>query len=520
MTLSRELIDLLAQLADQPDTTALQNFLQAALGERELLPERRWTEFPALSVVALVLWQADEHQKALGLAQRTIAQNGRDDAAMAVLSAAREMFYVAAMQALHHKRPDMARNYLEANIRLFQAWLDVGPEGSLLRLMDHVAAAATPGQPLRPPEGRPTVLNLSIWGERFIAAAERTILPCCLAPGNFPALKAHGTIYLRIHTRAEDAARISDLPVIKALAEHACIDVQIIPETLLRGTHLSGGQFWTRLLIAALGYADLMFARSLDADLIFGGADVLVASRAYSEVKRRLISGYRAVVMQPVRGMAGEVERLVERKGCRRPDGSLDIPGETLYWASLKAIHPLILHSFMRQPPTSLPVDPVQFYFTMPDGFALHTYQMSILGLAARYLPPDIGCDYHTYDTRLLSDLLVGTDRDAACYMDRRMPSEIYVVGLDEGGDMAAYGKFELTPPASVQSIQKWVARPEDVEHFRWAIQQRFEYPLPPDVRLDFPTDCRDEAGAIAEVTALLDANRSTMIDSIASYRR
>ncbi len=518
-SLSPDLIALLVKLAESPDEAAVRTQLEPLLRDFQPVPGRWWTEFPLSSVLATLLWHGDQHGLAADIALKTVLRSGPDDAAMPVINARRQSFYQAAMAALHHKRPDLAGRFLQANVDAFGTLLDVSPERSLFQLMAFVVAVRQPPAPVPAPQGRPTVVNLGIWGDRFIAAAEKTFLPCCLAAGNFPELSKHGTIYLRIHTREEDVARILERPVVKALANHAVLDVRVIPEALLKGTHLFGRQFWSRMLIAALGYTDLMYARSLGADLMFGGADCLVSNRTYSVMKQRLIAGYRAVVIQPVRSIAGEVEKLVEAKGCRRDDGSFDIPSDILYRASLKALHPFILRSFMRTTPTPLPMDPIQFYFPSPTGFSLHSFQLSALGLAVQHLPADLECDYHTWDARLLADVLAGSDRDAACFRELANPGECYVVGLDEVGGVASFGQFELSPPAAVRSIQKWIGCANDIDHFEWAVRQKFEYPVPTDINLDLPADCRDEDGTIVDITRLLESARADILKQLAQYR-
>lgn len=518
LELSPDAIALFINLAQSLDEADVRSQLEPILGDLQILPSRPWKEFPVRSVLALLLLRADQIQAAMTIALGSVSRTGPDEVAMAVITALRKKFYETATEALHHKRADLARAFLAANIKQFGTLLDATPERSLLSLMEFVAAAAAPSAPTHAPEGRATVINLGIWGERFIAAAEQTFLPCCLAAGNFPQLQRQGTVYLRIHTSAEDSATILRRPMVRALAQYAVLDVQVIPEPLLRGAHLFGRQFWNRFLIAALSYSDLMFARRIDADLMFGAADALLSNVAYAAVKRRLISGYRAVVIQPIRGIAGVVQKLLEEKGCRREDGSFDIPGDFLYRATLKAIHPFIVRSFMRRTPTQIPMDPVQFYFRTPTGFSLHTYQLSALGLTAKYVPADFACDYHTTDARLLSDLLIGCDRDAACFVEHAN-SGGYIVGLDEVGEATAFGDFEMSPAASVHAIQKWMAREEDIDHFLWAVRQQFDYPIPSDIHLDLPTDCRDEGATIAEIVALLKDSRPTILAELARYK-
>lgn len=518
LNLSPEQVALLIAAADAPEGSPVRQQLAATLGPFEPFPQRHWTQFPIRSVIALLLWAANQEQKAVQIAVQSVAASGMDEVALNVIQAARRKLYDSAMWAAHYKRYDIAKQYLDGAIRFVSSFADVGPERSLLDIMAYTDELARPPAPQIAPQGRPTVINLAVWGERFIRETETTFLPCCLAPGNVPALARHGTVYLRIHTRAEDVERIRALPVIQALALRAVIDIAVIPEKLLNGAHHAGKGMWNRLLFAAVQYADLMFARSIGADFLIGVADLLMANGFYGAAKRHLMGGRSVVVVQISRATSRKILEIMDQEGCRR-DGCLDIAADVLYRASFAALHPVILQSFMRREPTRLPVDPIQFYVTTPEGFALHSFQLNVLAVAADAIPADLRCDFHTTDTRLLSDLLVGRDREAACYLERRMPGEMYAVSLDEEEGVASFGNFELSPRGAVDSIGKWVNRPEDVDHFLWTIRQRFEYRLPAGVTLPLPNDCRNEDETVAEMVAGLEQERPKLLDIVKGYR-
>jgi hypothetical protein len=248
-------------------------------------------------------------------------------------------------------------------------------------------------------------------------------------------------------------------------------------------------------------------------------SDALIADGAFGASKARLLSGYEAIVVQPVRAIASKILRRLEEQGFRRGN-CLALAPEALYRASLETLHPLIMNSFMRTMPTPLPVDPIQFYFSTGRGFSLRTYQLNLLAASTRRLPADLGCDFHTMDTRFISDLLVGLDRATACFSSTEMPGEVYAVTLDEEGPVASFGDFELSPKGSVESIEKWIVRDEDIDHFIWAIQQKFEYPLPAGISLDLPKDCRDEDAAVSEVVTMLGARRPAIMKVLDEYRR
>lgn len=513
-----ETIAQLMALAEAPEPEA-RKILAPMLNDLTPLPQQHWTKFPVRSVVALILLRAGHHNEAVLFAAQSLEANHAEMLAQAVMGECRTMHYNTAIHALHHRRPDLGRSRLNAIIAVLGRYMDVFPERSFVSLLDFVDDVTTPRPPSVRPEGRPSVLSLGVWGEQYIADAERLFLPCCLATGNIPELSKAGTVYFRIHTAEADVDRVRALPVIKELASYAVIDVCAFPKDVMGGTSLFGKSVWSRMIQAAHLYADLMFGRSLGADILYGGSDWLVANKCYSTAKRLLQSGYEAVVVQPIRSLADKIEGTIEAAGCRT-DMTVDIPSDLLYRASLDALHPSIFQSFMKQTPTHVSTDPIQFCFPAAGGFSLRSLQLSILAAATGRVPADLGCDFHTSDTRLLSDLLVGLDRSKACFINHHMPGELNYTAVDDLGSLASFGNFELSPAGAVRSISKWMVRDEDVDHFIWAAQQKFDYPFPPGLTVELPEGCRREDEAIAEITALLEADRPALLASLDLYRR
>jgi hypothetical protein len=251
---------------------------------------------------------------------------------------------------------------------------------------------------------------------------------------------------------------------------------------------------------------------------MIGVADQLVSNRCFSAAKQHLVAGIDAVVVQWSRVTARALH-LLDGHGCRRAN-SLDIPSDVLYRAGLQAIHPFILQSFMRRAPSRLPQDPVHLYFRMPGGFSHRSFQLNAFAVATRRLPADLRCDYHSADTRLLSDVLAGLDREKACHIAHGLPDDMYTVSVDDEKGVAGFGTFELSPQGAADSITKWVNRPEDIDHFLWAIRQRFEYPLPQGITLDLPRDSREEDQAVAEMVDALERQRADLLKILASYRQ
>lgn len=517
-SLSQENVEQLHAIARLPDAAEARRKLAGILRHFEPIKGRAWTEFSPRSVIAFLFWLSGLTTEAMTLVVAAARLDGVDDLGRQIMTDLRHRNYTAAIDALHQRSGEDAKAMLSLNLELFGKFLDAKPERAMLDLIAFTEAAATPPSPRVAPTGRPTVVSICVWGERFIAAAEQTSLACCLAPENLPALKRYGTVYLRISTRARDVDLIRRLPVMQRLLEHVELELVILPEQLLDGTHLASREVWTRFLIAASNYADLMFARGVSGDFFPVTADALVASTYFSRAKALLASGHLAVVVPPIRSRGKRMLARLDELGCRLGD-ALVAPADTLYRAGFEAIHPFIARSFMRQEPTRLPVDPVQFYFPISGGFSLHAFHLNTIAAATGHLPDRLACDFHTYDTRLLSDLLKGRDRERDCYVEHEMPGEMFNITIDEDEGVAEFGNFELSPDAAAVASQKWMCTPEDIDHFIWAIAQKFHYRTPAGVSVDTPSHCLDEDAAIAMICGRIDAARPAILNHIGRFQ-
>lgn len=511
-------LEQLLALADLPDEAEARRQLAPLLADAKPFDGRPWQEAPVASVVALLLMQAGRVTEPMEVLVHHLRSRGVHPTAVQLLDIGRRQIYNNAMQSLHQRRPDLARGLLALQHRLLGSIADLTVEQSLGEMIDFVEAARSQRDQPIPAEGRPTVIHLGVWGERFMKVAERAILPCLLAPGNVPALAAYGTVVVFIHTQAADIDAFRRLPVIEALSRHARIEFSAIPQKLLAGTHLSGKAPWLRAIICALQYDALMFARRLGADFVPMGADALLSGKCLSTAKGIIVAGKEAVAVGPVRSVADRMLALLDERGFRAGP-CLDVPAEALYRASLETLHPFIKESFFTEPAKRLAVDPVQFYFPIVRGFSSRCFHQLPLMFSTRRLPADHICDYHTLDTRLLSDVLAGLDRDVACHVHDRLPGDMYYIALDEAEGVAAFGSFEFSPAGAAEAIEKWMLRYEDIDHFMWAIRQRFEYAMPEGVEFHVPPDCIDENKAVLETVERIRARRLAIIENLNRYR-
>jgi hypothetical protein len=95
----------------------------------------------------------------------------------------------------------------------------------------------------------------------------------------------------------------------------------------------------------------------------------------------------------------------------------------------------------------------------------------------------------------------------------------MYYVPLDDDDTARAFGESELSANAATDAALAWVGRYEDVEHYAWAIRQRIEYRVPPNIAFTPPPDCADEGATVAEIGRLLQEKRMKVFSELNRYR-
>jgi len=507
----------LIALADLENEDAARAELDVWSGRVGAFAAFRGRPEPVRSLVASMLWLVGKQRDAVGLAVDSIRLGSRDNLSDQIIRDARDRSLRTAYDAIEAKRPDLARVELQHMIGLVGGILDPIEERAALDLLDRIDGIAARRGSEIPVEGRPTLIKLGMWGDRFIDGAASSVLACCLAPGNVPALSDSGTVVLHLHTRARDVERVRALDVVRELTRHARIEIAALPEALFLDAHFWGQGFWSRNILAMAEFDSLMLARDLGADMICLSGDMLLADGCLEAAKARLAAGYEIVLASALRA---RTEPALAAAAVHRIGRALAIPPDTLYRLSLETMHPALRRQFMRPVPQSTVSDPYQVFFTVPGGFAAHAFHWHPVAFSTRSVPADIGFDSHTIDGRFASDLLAGKDRDAACYLQRSPPDDFYLVSLDASGGVEAFGAFEVSPTAIVQSLAKWVDRAEDIDHFAWLLRQRAFYRVPPDLALDLPAECLDEESAIAVTVDLLEAARPQLLARIDRFVR
>jgi hypothetical protein len=510
--LSARIVELANTPEDHPGKAEIRAWAQQNVPG---LAQRPVAQLPFTSVAAHMLASFGKINEAFVLAAASIRQHGLDQLCAAVVARVREAMLRGAFDALFAKRYDMAKTQLSFMVERLGDVVDLVDERAALDLLAEIEAITTRRAGQHPLEGRPTLVKLGVWGEAFVESAGRNVLATCLSAGNIPALGRFGPVIFHIHTRERDAGQVRSLPAIRELERHARIEIAIIPEKIFIPSHMWGLGFWNRNILAMVEYDSLMYARHIGADMVCLGADMVFSDGYLAAAKDKLAAGYDLFLLSTPRVTDEKITNALEPY---RYGPALAVPADTLYRLSLEALHPVVSRQFMRQPPQRLPADPHQFFFRCTDGFAARSFQWHPLAFSARSVPEDVGFDGQTIDCRFPSDLLVGKDRDAACYLDRNPPRDGYLVSLDSARGITEFGAREVSPSGVAQSLEKWINRAEDFDHFEWMLHQRAHYPLPAGLPLDLPADSQDEDSAIEETIKLIEEMRPMIMQRIARY--
>lgn len=510
---SARLIQLVHSPLETPEKATVRAWAQTKIPELAGAPI---AQFPFEAVVAFILSHLERLAEALAVSLLSIQKHGRDELGDKAINHVRSRLLRQAFDAVEAKRSDLARAQLLRMIEVLDGAATTIEERSGLDLLSAIAAIKGSRAAVQLVEGRPTVAKLGIWGDSFVESAARNVLASCLAPGNAPALARFGKLIIHLHTRERHVEQLRSLPAVRELLRYAEIKIELIPENLFIPSHMWGMGFWNRCLLAMVEYDSLMYARQIGADMVCLGADMVLSDGCLKAAKDKLAAGYDIFLMSPALRMIDEkAAPLIQRY---RRGSELVVPADALYRLALETLHPGTFLQFMRRDPQRLAADPHQFFFTTTDGFAAHTFQWHPLAFSARSVTEDIGFDGHTIDCRFSSDLLAGKDRIRASYVYQDPPRDGYVVTVDSMRNVAEFGDFEMSPRGAVRSIEKWINREEDFDHFEWALRQRTEFRVPPGVRLVLPTDCPDEDKAIETIIAGVKNLRPVISRRIKGY--
>lgn len=423
--------------------------------------------------VALGYLQLGDHPNAVRFATNALIVSPADMLAHAICPLPDRIRIVR--HFLHHQQTGKAVALLEEILRYTPA---AAEEVSFYRaVLGHVEAEAARSRDQSPPDGRGTLFNLVLWGERYVDKFLRFALPSLLAPGNVPALTQYGPVIFDIHTTDADRMRLDASPGIAALRQRARIDYTILPATLFDFKGTEGTPAPDRLFVAGAQNLSAIKAGALRADLTYVVTEGLYSDRHFAIAKDYLRDGYKAVLTSSLRARDSGIAALLDAHG-KVTEEAIAIGAAPLVAYACANLNPDYDNLFIRADSGTVSQDVIALYFRTEEGFAGHTFQISPVLIAHEIIPDGFEPDYHTSDARLLAELARSGD-PARLYKVVDTPSDsLFVVDLDSGSGSSArvFGAFPVTVGQCVRSLEKWCSRESDFDYFEWAFRQRFAF--------------------------------------------
>ena len=320
---------------------------------------------------------------------------------------------------------------------------------------------------------RPSVVKVAAWGEPYVRSFFYEALPCLLAPNNLPALAAEAPVDLVVYTHRPIRGLFWAIPGLKMTT--------VVMDDVPSCDDLPSG----RQKLAWTDAESVRIARERGADWFSFQADTLVSDGFMSRVKSLLASNL-AVAGAPVRTAARAFRNLARSER--------EFTAERLRELSLRAMHPVTLDYFVREPARVIPADPHQFFFRSGDGFVTRTWQPCPYGVSF-----DALADAHVEESSTIDCHLIPNLPPSAVYF-HKPTDDFYLTSLDDDDGIPTFGAFPMSASGIVDSIRKFSRSGNDLKVYARALEQRYVYPAFDGL----PGDCADEETTIAEIQEAL----------------
>jgi len=263
------------------------------------------------------------------------------------------------------------------------------------------------------------LVNVPVWGDRYVDRWLRWSLPSLMADGNLPALARRAEVTVQVVTRPQDAARLGTTELVDELCR--LVRTEIVEIDGLRSGY--GGMSRGNLV-------SLRAAATEQAAFCFGWADVIWPDGAFGVVadltlSHRAVLGWGCVLAET--GVAAELD-------AARKDSRLVVTGRQM--ARLVLDHP---HATLRGSEVGdsfVPSGPTNALWVAPDRKSAlvraHTWQL--LGINFSRVPPKDA-------SRYLRLLAAGRANDSV---------DAYPPIVDDLSDVAFIDDTDAALPASV----------------------------------------------------------------------
>lgn len=477
------------------------------------LPIERQDELSLYAGLALGYLCLGEAENVLKNAARALIDDPADFVAHLLVPVPQRLGL--ARELLHHQQSDIGRALLLEIDKTDRS----GSARFYLELLDYLdgeyaaskrRACAPSGVP------RPTLIHIVVWNRVYVDKFLRFSLPSLLARSNLPALKDLGGATIRIDTGQQDLLALESSPALAAARAHANIELNTLPENLLKMQKEAAIPDADRWIVAAAQYAAITDARLRGSDIIYLGSDSMCSRSFLSHVKKEIIAGYGAVVGAALRAEDGNLNAFLDAQG-KRSETEIDIEAEDLLRFATDNIADGLDTLFIQPHETQTSQDPVNIFFKRRNGIATHSFQLAPIIVSHTLLTQDIVCDFHTTDGRFLAEVLSSHNLDTQVKLLDNPADTCSFIGLDEGTSRD-FGKFAVTPDHCAQAGVKWCNKVGDFPYFKWAFRQTIFFPCQ---NLDaFPDSALQEGETVDDILKRYDGAAVKRTHTIDFYRR
>jgi hypothetical protein len=263
--------------------------------------------------------------------------------------------------------------------------------------------------------GRPHLITIPIWGQRYIELADNILFRCLLARDNLPGLSQFGTVTIRITTLREFIEPIKSLKTIKLMSSYATIQVVPFPDFVHAIIDYFAGKpigSLARRMESLCDFEGNIFAKKTGADRSWLTADAVIADGYLTQLKKILLRGFNLVGSGSLRARESDFLSKAGSEGYLA-DSSISLSPPWLFETAISHAHPLFGNCFAKRFNFAKIEQDASFILSKTDnGFAIHCFQLSVVGFAADILPEINSYDGTTCDVHFFADVLASNERN------------------------------------------------------------------------------------------------------------
>jgi len=349
--------------------------------------------------------------------------------------------------------------------------------------------------------GRPHLITIPIWGDRFIELADKVLFRCLMAPNNLPKLAEFGTVSVRITTLSRDIKRLESLQVLKLMK--SLVDVQIVPfprfiDLIIARTGNVATRSLVRRMESICDFEGNIFARKANADRSWLTADVVIADGYFYRLKLILLRGYNLIGSSSLRAVEKDFLFKVQSEKVLNGD-AMSFQPSWLFRTAIQCVHPFFQGSFAKDSNFASVAQDVSAILSRTEGgFAIHCFQLSVVAIGAQLLSDNRRYDGLTCDVRFFLDSMV-SHKDGLLFTDPNLEKELVVIVLDTDNSFADFGARYFDYRACFQSMTEGNKAESELKAISTIFEIGIEIELPDNLENFVPHDAITEDKLLEE---------------------